>query len=58
MTRNAVNKTTAKATLTQMLSIVFQRMEAADAGHLQYPTLHTQKAMPCTCPTTLGTVEV
>ena len=32
VTRNAVNKTTAKATLTQMLSIVFQRMEAADAG--------------------------
>lgn len=31
VTRNAVNKTTAKATLTQMLSIVFQRMEAHDA---------------------------
>ncbi|KAJ1448863.1 hypothetical protein M885DRAFT_537575 [Pelagophyceae sp. CCMP2097] len=28
VTRNAVNRTTAKATLTQMLSIVFQRMEA------------------------------
>ncbi|KAJ8613377.1 hypothetical protein CTAYLR_002304 [Chrysophaeum taylorii] len=30
VTKNQVNKTTAKATLTQMLSIVFQRMEAYD----------------------------
>jgi brefeldin A-inhibited guanine nucleotide-exchange protein len=30
VSRNAVNRTTAKATLTQMLSIVFQRMEAFD----------------------------
>ena len=37
VTRNAVNKTTAKATLTQMLSIVFQRMEAADAGAPSVP---------------------
>lgn len=30
VSRNAVNRTTAKATLTQMLNIVFQRMEAFD----------------------------
>lgn len=31
ITKSQVNKTTAKAALTQMLSIVFQRMEAFDA---------------------------
>jgi hypothetical protein len=30
VSKNMVNKTTAKATLTQMLNIVFQRMEAYD----------------------------
>jgi brefeldin A-inhibited guanine nucleotide-exchange protein len=31
ISKSPVNKTTAKAALTQMLSIVFQRMEAFDA---------------------------
>ncbi len=31
VSKNQVNRTTAKATLTQMLNIVFQRMEAAEA---------------------------
>ena len=30
ITKNQINKTTAKAALTQMLSVVFQRMEAFD----------------------------
>ena len=48
VTRNAVNKTTAKATLTQMLSIVFQRMEAADAGAPTVPDT-TYAEGDCTC---------
>jgi brefeldin A-inhibited guanine nucleotide-exchange protein len=30
MSRNEVNQTTAKASLTQMLNVVFQRLEADD----------------------------
>ena len=33
---NDVNKTTAKATLTQVLSVVFQRMETAEQQQLQF----------------------
>lgn len=32
VSRSEVNQTTAKATLTQMLNVVFQRMEAGQLG--------------------------
>jgi len=48
VTRNAVNRTTAKATLTQMLSIVFQRMEARRPTRRRRPRRPRRPGRPAT----------
>lgn len=46
MSRSEVNQTTAKATLTQMLNVVFQRMEA---GSVQIPVSSLLSSHPKWC---------